>query len=98
MGVDLNSFIRDPSFSPKKITLAKLLPSCVLSFAEVCCIYVCHVCCALLTKLHCLSACVFYLTVDTLYASFVSPGIARITVAAGHSNLLIMGWGSDVAG
>ena len=24
--------------------------------------------------------------------------IARITVIAGHSNLLIMGWGSDVAG
>ena len=25
-------------------------------------------------KLHCLSACVFYLTVDTLNVSFVSPG------------------------
>ena len=55
-------------------------------------------------KLHCLSACVFYLTVDTLYVSFVSPGcqqeskVARITVVAGHSDLLIMGWGSDVAG
>ena len=39
----------------------------------------------------------FYLTVDTLYVSFVSPGclqepkIARITVAAGRSDLLIMG-------
>ena len=55
-------------------------------------------------KLYCLSACVLYLTVDTLYVSFVSPGcqqeskIARITVVAGHSDLLIMGWGSDVAG
>ena len=55
--------------------------------------------------LFCLSARVFYLTVDTLYVSFVSPGcqparikIARITVVAGHSDLLIMGWGSDVAG
>ena len=46
MGVDLNSFIRDPASKPKN-TLAKLSPSCVLSFAEaeVCCIYVCHVCC-----------------------------------------------------
>ena len=45
MGVDLNSFIRDPSFLAKKITLAKLSPSCVSSFVGVCCIYVCHVCC-----------------------------------------------------
>ena len=37
------------------------------------------------------STCVFYLTLDTLYVSFVS-------VVAGHSNLLIMGRGSDVAG
>ena len=50
------------------------------------------------------TACVFYLTVDTLYVSFVSPGclkeskVARTTVAAGRSDLLIMGWGSDVAG
>ena len=51
MGVDLNSFIRDPSFSPKKITFAKLSPSCVLSFAEVRCIYVCHVCCVLFTSM-----------------------------------------------
>ena len=55
-------------------------------------------------KLHCVSACVFHLTVDTLCVSFVSLGcqqeskIARITVIAGHSDLLIMGWGSDVAG
>ena len=50
------------------------------------------------------SSIVFYLTVDTLCVSFVSPGclqeskVARITVAAGRSDLLIMGWGSDVAG
>ena len=51
MGVVLNSFIRDPSFSSNKNTLAKLSPSCVLSFAEVCCIYVCHVCCVLFTSM-----------------------------------------------
>ena len=41
MGVDLNSFIGIRHLSQKK-TLAKLSPSCVLSFAEVCCIYVYH--------------------------------------------------------
>ena len=37
MGVDLNSFIWDPSFLAKNI-LAKLSPS-------VCCIFVCHLYC-----------------------------------------------------
>ena len=46
MGVDLNSFILDPAFlAGEKMTLAKFSLSCALSFAEVCCIYVCHVCC-----------------------------------------------------
>ena len=51
VGVDLNSFIRDPSLSPKRCILAKCSPSCVLSFAEVRCIYVCHVCCVLFTSM-----------------------------------------------
>lgn len=45
MGVDLNLFIGDPSCLANKNNLAKCLPSCVLSAAEVCCIYVCNACC-----------------------------------------------------
>ena len=46
MGVDLNSFIRDPSFSPQKLYFSQ-----TFAFLRLCCITVCHVCCVLFTSM-----------------------------------------------
>ena len=82
----INSFIRDPSFSPKKIYFRQTFAFLRFIFRRST-LYLCVPCMLCFVhvngffftgkhkiEFHCLSACVFYLTVDTLYVSFVSPG------------------------